>query len=206
MTAPFPTTGAVADTSSIFPERTDPDLNLLDDPARLALPHPVRVDADLGEPIEAGLFTALGLWQALKPYFGDERTTTEWILNRVPSMTEAALGTPGVGQGERGLRVGKGEPVSAALGRRRTVGQQAPDSSIWGARRSDGAVPTPPGLDAGLSRWNAETPTATQTATMRIDKSYTLHEDACIRCVCSQWGDSCVMPPSIYGRCLSSVI
>jgi hypothetical protein len=75
-----------------------------------------------------------------------------------------------------------------------------------GGQRSDGAAATPSGLDADLSRWNAETPTATQTATVRIDKSYTPHEDACILCVCSQWSDSCVMPPSISGRCLSSVI
>ncbi len=72
MTASLPTTGAVADTSSIFPAWTDPDVNPLDDPALLALPHPVRVDAALGEPNETGLFTALGLWEAVQPYLGDE--------------------------------------------------------------------------------------------------------------------------------------
>jgi hypothetical protein len=71
------------------------DVNPLNDPDILALPHPVRVDAALGEPLEVGALRALGLLEGLKPYLGDIRVTTEWLLNRVPGMAEAAIASVG---------------------------------------------------------------------------------------------------------------
>jgi hypothetical protein len=41
------------------------------------------------------MLTALGLREAVQPYLADDSTTTEWILNRVPGMTEAALASMG---------------------------------------------------------------------------------------------------------------
>jgi hypothetical protein len=116
--------------------RSNPNVNRLDDPALLALPHPVRVDAALGEPPEVGALRALGLLEQLQPYLADTRVTTEWLLNRVPGMAQAAIASmgapvlgaierepsrldpPGAGQCERGLRGGEGEAVGAAGGER----------------------------------------------------------------------------------------
>jgi hypothetical protein len=61
------------------------------DPAILALPHPVRVDAALGEPMEALLFDQLGLREQPKPYLADQGATTEWLLNEIPALSALAI-------------------------------------------------------------------------------------------------------------------
>ena len=63
-----------------------------DDSGLLDLPHPVRVDAAFGRPMEEALF-GLGFWTALNPYLGDERLPTEWVLNHAPGVYELARAT-----------------------------------------------------------------------------------------------------------------
>ena len=67
----------------------------LDDPAIMRLPHPVRIDTALGEPIETFMLKETGIFDAVQPYLADEGTSTEWIVNRVPGMRELALASVG---------------------------------------------------------------------------------------------------------------
>ena len=60
-----------------------------DDHSLADLPHPIRVDAAFGRPMEEALFGA-GFWTALKPWLGAETVPTEWILNRAPGVYELA--------------------------------------------------------------------------------------------------------------------
>ena len=70
-------------------------MNRLTAPDILALPHPVRVDAAVGEAIETRLLQQLGLFATAQPHLRDSHATTEWILNRVPGMRDAALASMG---------------------------------------------------------------------------------------------------------------
>ncbi|WP_296697537.1 hypothetical protein [Thiocapsa sp. UBA6158] len=60
------------------------------DPAVLALPHPVRVDAALGAPIEASLLGADALCERLRPLFLDPSVTSSWLLRNVPALARLA--------------------------------------------------------------------------------------------------------------------
>ena len=60
-----------------------------DDSGLFDLPHPVRVDAAFGRPMEEAVFGP-NFWTALKPYLGDETLPTEWILNHAPGVYELA--------------------------------------------------------------------------------------------------------------------
>lgn len=60
------------------------------DPAVLALPHPVRVDAALGAPIEASLLGADALRERLRPLFLDPSVTSSRLLRNVPELTRLA--------------------------------------------------------------------------------------------------------------------
>jgi len=69
------------------------------DPAILALPHPVRVDAALGAPVESYVLSQAGVLEAVRPYLADETVSTEWIVNRVPGMLDLALASVGAPAG-----------------------------------------------------------------------------------------------------------
>lgn len=62
----------------------------LHDPAVIALPHPVRVDAAAGLPIDTRLFETCGVMPALRPYLTDTHASTEWIVNHVPGLRDIA--------------------------------------------------------------------------------------------------------------------
>ena len=64
-------------------------MTLHDDSSLVDLPHPVRVDAAFGRPMEETLFGP-DFWTALKPYLGDDTLPTEWILNHAPGVYELA--------------------------------------------------------------------------------------------------------------------
>ena len=87
-------------------------MNRLHDPAILALPHPVRIDAALGPRAEEVLLARMGVLAAVRPHLADERASTAWIINEVPGP-----GGPGAG-GPR--RAGQHEPgpAGAAAGAR----------------------------------------------------------------------------------------
>jgi hypothetical protein len=57
-----------------------------DAPEIWALPHPVRIDAAIGLPMETLLFERLGVMDRLKAYLTDEQASMDWIVNRVPGM------------------------------------------------------------------------------------------------------------------------
>lgn len=61
-------------------------MDLNDDPKIWTLPHPVRVDAALGLPMETLMFERLGVMGRLQAYLTDEQASTDWIVNRVPGM------------------------------------------------------------------------------------------------------------------------
>jgi hypothetical protein len=65
-------------------------MDRLHDPAVLALPHPVRVDAALGAPIEASLLGGDALRDRLRPLFLDPSVTSSWLLRNVPELTRLA--------------------------------------------------------------------------------------------------------------------
>lgn len=65
-------------------------MDSINDSSLMSLPHPVRLDAVLGEPVDTLMFERLGMMPALKPYLTDEQATTEWIVNKVPGMYEIA--------------------------------------------------------------------------------------------------------------------
>jgi hypothetical protein len=65
-------------------------MDRLHDPAVLALPHPVRVDAALGAPIEASLLGGDALRDRLRPLFLDPSVTSAWLLRNVPELTRLA--------------------------------------------------------------------------------------------------------------------
>lgn len=70
----------------------------IDDPHLMPLPHPVRVDAALPQPIERLMLEPLGVLDTLRPYLADVQVPTEWILNHAPGMHALALsslGAPG---------------------------------------------------------------------------------------------------------------
>jgi hypothetical protein len=52
------------------------------DSSLMVLPHPVRVDAAFGRPIEDALLRETGILEAVRPYLGAEGVSTEWIINR----------------------------------------------------------------------------------------------------------------------------
>ena len=52
-------------------------MNRLTAPDILALPHPVRVDAAVGEAIETRLLQQLGLFATAQPHLCDSHATTE---------------------------------------------------------------------------------------------------------------------------------
>lgn len=60
------------------------------DPAILALPHPVRVDAAIGAPIEAALLDGDALRDRLRPLFLDPSVTGSWLLHSVPELARLA--------------------------------------------------------------------------------------------------------------------
>ncbi len=63
----------------------------LNDPTVMMLPHPVRVDAAVGQPADTLMFETMGVMSALRPYLTDAHVSTEWILNRVAGMREIAV-------------------------------------------------------------------------------------------------------------------
>ena len=63
----------------------------MQDPAIMALPHPVRVDAAVGKHVDTVMFEKLGVMAGLRPYLTDRHATSEWILNNVPGMREIAI-------------------------------------------------------------------------------------------------------------------
>ncbi|QVL48272.1 MAG: hypothetical protein KFB96_22045 [Thiocapsa sp.] len=65
-------------------------MDRLHDPAVLALPHPVRVDAALGVPIEASLLGGDALRERLRPLFLDPSVTSSWLLRNVPELARLA--------------------------------------------------------------------------------------------------------------------
>jgi hypothetical protein len=67
-------------------------MDRLHDPAVLALPHPVRVDAALGAPIEASLLGGDALRDRLRLLFLDPSVTSSWLLRNVPELTRLAIG------------------------------------------------------------------------------------------------------------------
>jgi hypothetical protein len=70
----------------------------LHDERILVLPHPVRIDAAAGEPVDTALFTHLGLLETLRPYLTDAAIPTEQIINEAPGMqrlTREYLGVMG---------------------------------------------------------------------------------------------------------------
>jgi hypothetical protein len=76
-------------------DRMNPYMN---DRSALMLPHPVRVDAALGQSAEHLVFAATGMMDAIRPHLTEETSITEWIINTVPGMQEMAmlsLGAPG---------------------------------------------------------------------------------------------------------------
>jgi len=73
------------------------------DSSLMVLPHPVRVDAAFGRPIEDALLQETGVLDAVRPYLGAEGVSTEWIINKVPGMLELAMASLGA---PAGLNVG----------------------------------------------------------------------------------------------------
>jgi hypothetical protein len=67
----------------------------LHDSALIPLPHPVRVDAALPQPLEQLTLESTGVLEVLRPYLADEATPSEWIINQVPGMRELALSSVG---------------------------------------------------------------------------------------------------------------
>jgi hypothetical protein len=65
-------------------------MDRLHDPAIMVLPHPVRVDAVLGEPIEASMLGDSALRERLRPLFLDPSVTSSWLLNTVPELGRLA--------------------------------------------------------------------------------------------------------------------
>lgn len=68
----------------------------VNDPAIWTLPHPVRLDAALGLPMDTRIFEQAGVLEQLKPYLADEHCTSDWIIKHVPGMYE-------IGQAHFGL-------------------------------------------------------------------------------------------------------
>ncbi|MCG5531642.1 hypothetical protein LRD18_12415 [Halorhodospira halochloris] len=56
------------------------------DPQVMALPHPVRLEAAAGAPIDTQIFERAGVMGDLRPYLTDETAPTETIINIVPGM------------------------------------------------------------------------------------------------------------------------
>ena len=54
------------------------------------LPHPARVDAVLGQPLDTLLLQDTGLYAALQPWLADARAPSEWLLNTVPGLPALA--------------------------------------------------------------------------------------------------------------------
>jgi hypothetical protein len=69
-------------------DRMNPYMN---DRSALMLPHPVRVDAALGQSAEHLVFAATGMMDAIRPHLTEETSITEWIINTVPGMQEMAM-------------------------------------------------------------------------------------------------------------------
>ncbi|TVQ85559.1 MAG: hypothetical protein EA400_15205 [Chromatiaceae bacterium] len=65
-------------------------------------PHPVRVDAAFGGPIEEILLGSTGVFEGARPYLGAD-VSTEWVINNVPGMLELAMASLGA---PAGLNVG----------------------------------------------------------------------------------------------------
>jgi hypothetical protein len=63
-------------------------MQLNDAPEILKLPHPVRLDAALGLPMDTHIFERAGVLERLKPYLADEHCTSDWIIKHVPGMLE----------------------------------------------------------------------------------------------------------------------
>ena len=59
---------------------------LNNDPEIWTLPHPVRLDAALGEAMDTVIFERLGVMDRLKAALTDAQASTDWIINRVPGM------------------------------------------------------------------------------------------------------------------------
>ncbi|WP_295882789.1 hypothetical protein [uncultured Thiohalocapsa sp.] len=63
----------------------------------MSLPHPVRVDAAVGRPMEDVVLHNDDLRERLGPHLASDEVSTEWIINNVPGMLEltmASVGTP----------------------------------------------------------------------------------------------------------------
>lgn len=71
----------------------------MQDPAIMALPHPVRFDAATGQAPDTVMFEHFGVMSALRPYLTDTGASTEWILNNVPGMREIAAAHFGILEG-----------------------------------------------------------------------------------------------------------
>jgi hypothetical protein len=78
-------------------------MRLPNDSGVMMLPHPVRVDAAFGGPIEEVLLGETGVLEGARPYLGAEGVSTEWIINNVPGMLELAMASLGA---PAGLNVG----------------------------------------------------------------------------------------------------
>ncbi|WP_200195584.1 hypothetical protein [Halorhodospira abdelmalekii] len=61
------------------------------DPKVMVLPHPIRLEAASGEPMDTLLFERAGVMEGLRPYLTDETATTERIINEVPGMQPLAI-------------------------------------------------------------------------------------------------------------------
>ncbi|KAA6182586.1 hypothetical protein F2Q65_17550 [Thiohalocapsa marina] len=61
-------------------------MDRLNDASLMSLPHPVRIDAVLDQPMDTLVFETTGVMPALKPYLTDGQATTEWIINHVPGI------------------------------------------------------------------------------------------------------------------------
>jgi hypothetical protein len=94
-------------------------MNRLHDPAILALPHPVRIDAALGPRAEEVLLAQMGVLEGVRPHLTDERASTEWIINEGSGREPPGLDSPGAGQRRRGLRAESDRAACRALSERR---------------------------------------------------------------------------------------
>ena len=54
------------------------------------LPHPARVDAVIGQPVDTQLLQDTGLYPALQPWLADGGAPSEWLLNTSPGLRALA--------------------------------------------------------------------------------------------------------------------
>ena len=80
-----------------------PSMSRIADADLMPLPHPVRVDAAVGSPIEEIVLDRAGVLERVRPHLASDAVSTEWIINEVPGMLELTMASVG---GPAGLNAG----------------------------------------------------------------------------------------------------